>query len=104
MQANRPELGQEELDTPERLERSILSGSTIRSNGNINQRTGIRSRTARKWLNRLGYKWKEVQKGVFFDGHRREDVVEYRKTFLDKITLLNFPRTAQCYQMNTVKG
>lgn len=67
--ANRPELGQKELDTPEGLEQSILSGSTVRVNGNVDRRTGIRSRTARKWLNRLRYKWKEVQKGVFFYGH-----------------------------------
>lgn len=30
----------------------------------------------------MGYKWREVQKGVFFDEHEREDVVEYRETFL----------------------
>ena len=25
------------------------------------------------------------QKGIFFDGHEREDVVEYRNDFLDKL-------------------
>ena len=33
----------------------------------------------------MGYKWKEVQKGVFYDGHEREDDVEYREKFLEKI-------------------
>ena len=65
-----------------------MSGSTVRSDGNIDRRARIRSRTARKWLNRLGYKWKEVQKGVFFDGHEKEDVVEYRETFLDEMKSL----------------
>lgn len=62
-----------------------MSDSTVRSDGNIDRQARIRSRTARKWLNRLGYKWKEDQKGVFFDGHKREDIVEYRETFLEEI-------------------
>ena len=88
LQANRPELVQEELNTPEGLEQSILAGSTVRENGDIDRQAGICSKTARKWLNRLGYKWKEVQKEVFFDGHEREDVIEYRKTFLNEMKSL----------------
>lgn len=49
------------------------------------KRAIIRTRTARRWLNRLGFTWKDVRKGVFIDGHEREDVVEYRKVFLDAI-------------------
>jgi hypothetical protein len=49
------------------------------------KRAIIRTRTARRWLNRLGFSWKDIRKGVFFDGHEREDVVEYRKVFLDTI-------------------
>ena len=85
---NRSELALEELDTPEELEKSFLSGSTIQSDESIDKQAGIRSRTVRKWLNRLGYKWKEVEKGVFFDSHEREDVVEYRETFLSEIKSL----------------
>lgn len=45
--------------------------------------TKIRCRTARRWLHDLGYQWKTVSKGVYIDGHEREDVVEYRqKTFI----------------------
>ena len=43
LQANRPELAQEELDTPEGLEQSILAVSTVRENGDIDRRAGIRS-------------------------------------------------------------
>lgn len=35
--------------------------------------------TARKWLHELGFNKK---KGTFVDGHERDDVVEYRATFL----------------------
>ena len=88
LQANRPELAQEELDTPEGLEKSILAGSKVRENGDIDRRAGIRSRTAQKWLNRLGYKWKEVQKEVFFKRHEHEDVREYRKTIFNEMKSL----------------
>lgn len=45
----------------------------------------IRSRTARTWLNKLGFEYKEVRKGVFIDGHERPDVVEDRKIFLKRM-------------------
>ena len=77
LQANRPELAQKELDTPEGLEPSILAWSKVRENGDIAQRAGICSKTARKWLNRLRYEWKKAQQEVFFDGHECEDIVEY---------------------------
>ena len=41
--------------------------------------TRIRARTARRWLHRLGLEYKTVAKGVFIDGHEREDVVRYRQ-------------------------
>lgn len=88
LQIHRPELSGHERDTQEELERSILCGGITQSDGSIDCQIGIRSRIARRWLNRLGYKWKEVQKGVFFYGHKREDVVEYRETFLDEMKAL----------------
>jgi hypothetical protein len=33
----------------------------------------------------MGYHYKKYQKGVYVDGHEREDVVEYRKIFLEKM-------------------
>ena len=38
----------------------------------------IRARTARNWLRKLGFNWKDIHKGVYIDGHEREDVVRYR--------------------------
>ena len=36
----------------------------------------------------MGYKWKEVQKGVFFGGHKCKDVIKYQNLFLNEIKLL----------------
>ena len=35
-------------------------------------------RTARRWILRLGWCLKTLKKGVYMDGHEREDVVKYR--------------------------
>ena len=77
----------------------------MRANGTIECCIGIRSRIARKWLNRLGYKWKDIQKGVFFDGHKHKDVVEYQGIFREEIkhnylTLSNLKRTVLFYPKN----
>jgi hypothetical protein len=40
--------------------------------------TGLSSRTARRWLCKLGWRHTELKKGVYMDGHERPDVVEYR--------------------------
>ncbi|OCH83671.1 hypothetical protein OBBRIDRAFT_715084, partial [Obba rivulosa] len=39
--------------------------------------------TARRWLIKLGWRYSVVQKGVYIDGHEREDIVDYhQKEFL----------------------
>ena len=45
--------------------------------------------TARVWLHFLGFNMSDHQKGVFFDGHDREDVVEYRKDLLARLEKLD---------------
>lgn len=42
----------------------------------------ISLRTAIRWLHYLGFKPRNHKKGVYIDGHEREDVVKYRKTYL----------------------
>ncbi|KAI0246993.1 hypothetical protein BJV78DRAFT_1157507 [Lactifluus subvellereus] len=37
---------------------------------------GISERMATNWLKKLGYKCKEVSKGIYHDGHERPDIVE----------------------------
>ncbi len=45
--------------------------------------------TARVWLHHLGFSQKNHQKGVFFDGHDREDVVKDRVDFLNTLAELD---------------
>ena len=35
-------------------------------------------RTAREWFRRMGYRWVDLKKGVYKDGHERPDVIAYR--------------------------
>ena len=42
----------------------------------------ISEKAACRWLAKLGYELKEVKKGIYVDGHEREDVVAYQKKFL----------------------
>jgi len=46
--------------------------------------------TARKWLHHLGFEVLSAKKGIFIDGHERDDVVESRKLFLRKMTKIGF--------------
>ena len=41
----------------------------------------ISERTASSWLRKLGFTYKQFSKGVYFDGHDREDVVEDRNNY-----------------------
>ena len=54
----------------------------------LNCPSQIQSRTARKWLHELGFRPHSHKKGVFIDGHERDDVKEYRKLFLCKLEVL----------------
>ena len=46
--------------------------------------------TARKWLHQLGFEVLSSSKGLYFDGHEREDVVKERHHFLRKMIELGF--------------
>ena len=45
----------------------------------------IRPSTVSLWLHNMGFSYKQFSKGVYFDGHEREDVVEERKAYLAKL-------------------
>ena len=40
---------------------------------------GVSIRTARRWLHREGFRFTEHRKALYFDGHERPDVVDYRQ-------------------------
>ena len=44
---------------------------------NDNYSVSITSETARRWLHHLGFNMCDHQKGVYFDGHERDDDVQY---------------------------
>ena len=44
--------------------------------------------TARKWLHQLRFEVLSSTKGLYFDGHEREDVVKARQEFLKKLGFL----------------
>ena len=78
---------EDNLETTKEIQEMIESVS-IQDAENPNEyrkKGGIRSRTARKWLKKLGFNWREVKKGVFFDGHERKDVVQDRIKFVKQM-------------------
>ena len=46
--------------------------------------------TARKWLHHLGFEVISAKKGIFYDSHEREDVIQSRKLFLRKMAKIGF--------------
>ena len=47
--------------------------------------TPIAESTAREWFEKIGFEMCTVGKGVYADGHEREDVVQYRREFVVKM-------------------
>ena len=46
--------------------------------------------TGRRWLHELGFEIITPRKGIFIDGHERQDVVDYRKQFLRRMVKIGF--------------
>ena len=61
-----------------------LSGAKVKTSSSI-----ICPCTARLWLNKLGYRYIDIKKKVFFDSHERPDVVEDRHHFLTELEKLS---------------
>ncbi|KAJ7652592.1 hypothetical protein B0H17DRAFT_957824, partial [Mycena rosella] len=45
----------------------------------LNLKHGISLRTAQQWMKQMKYRWTAEPKGMYSDGHEREDVVNYRQ-------------------------
>ena len=43
----------------------------------------ISVKTGLCWLEKLGWTYRKLKNGMYLDGHEREDVVEYRKVFVE---------------------
>ena len=48
----------------------------------------VSTTTTTRWLHKLGFSPSSTKKGVYIDGHERQDVVDYRKPFLKKMEIL----------------
>jgi hypothetical protein len=44
----------------------------------------ISKKTATRWLQKLDWRYKGIKKGMYIDGHEREDVVAYRREFIER--------------------
>ena len=51
----------------------------------------ICERTAARWLGKLGFRVCNVQKGVYIDGHEREEVVTARRKYIEFMEKEVFP-------------
>lgn len=58
--------------------------------------------TATAWLKKLGYRLRRYQKGVYYDGHERPDVVQKRNEFIKDIfaCLQYVSRSEKCLRAN----
>lgn len=56
---------------------NYMSSDEMKSRLNLKQ--GISLRTAQRWTRKMDYRWKSEPKGMYSDGHERDDVVEYRQ-------------------------
>ena len=60
--------------------------------------------TARRWLHELGFETLSSSKGLFFDGHEREDVVEARGAYLLKMAEIGFLHPDQAPTPESVRA
>ena len=63
--------------TPKKLQ--VAVNTEILPDLGITPKKPIGTCTARRWLIKLGWRYTEVKKGVYMDGHKRVDVVKYRR-------------------------
>ena len=49
-----------------------------------NTPSSVSQRTAVRWLHCLGFQKVDSKRGIYIDGHERQDVVDYRKIYLKK--------------------
>ena len=51
--------------------------------------SSVSNHTVCLWLHKLGFKPSSTRKGVYIDGHERDDVVKYRKLYLKCLEILS---------------
>jgi hypothetical protein len=61
------------IETPEMQQKLEESGA---------RKKKISLRTAQRWLHQMGWRYGKTKKGMYVDGHEREDIVKYRDEFV----------------------
>ena len=62
----------------------------------------VSMRTACRWLHKLGFKPSSTRKGVYIDGHERDDVIEYRKLYLKRLEILSMTHAPPPFCTNEI--
>ncbi|PPQ68183.1 hypothetical protein CVT24_005070, partial [Panaeolus cyanescens] len=75
-----------------------LNSQDVQTKHDIDKK--ISERTARRYLNALGFRWSEPKKGQYADGHERDDVRKYR----DNIFIPRYEELQQRMQQFTREG
>ena len=52
---------------------------------NLNKAIAVSERTSVRWLHEFGMSYKDYKPGSYCDDHEREDVVQYRPSFLERM-------------------
>jgi hypothetical protein len=86
--------------TPEKL-KAYLEKEVFPSLDLPAKPTLVHVETVRKWMSRKGWVHGIYKKGVYVDGHEREDVVAYRKEFLER--MLEFEKFMVEYDDKTLE-
>ena len=60
--------------------------------------------TARKWMHEMGFVVLTARKGSYVDGHERDDVVEYRKKFLQRMVALGFLKASNALKKSALQA
>jgi hypothetical protein len=47
-------------------------------------KASISKKTASRWLKKLDWRYQRARNGMYIDGHEREDVVAYRREFVER--------------------
>jgi hypothetical protein len=70
----------------------------LKRKGFLAEESSISLTTTQAWLHKLNFKMWEYKKGLYYDGHEREDVVQNRQQFL--VTMEAHERRVIKYEYN----
>jgi len=76
--------------TADKISQNRFNARTLVDFVRLTFERNISDRTACAWLDIIGFYRSSKGQGLYFDGHERNDVVEYRKSFVERFELIYF--------------